>query len=169
MILPGVSERGVENGGEGYRQPELEEAVPEDRYSGLGSYPEQGERGEHSCLEYPYTPRSERYRRKSSRYPVGHKENEGIGRQAQGREHEDQAEHRQRSFAPLLKRAGLPYIRFHELRHTTATLLLSRGVHPKFVQELLGHASVAITLDTYSHAVPGMGDQTAAAMEDALS
>jgi integrase len=77
---------------------------------------------------------------------------------------------RQRSFAPLLKRAGLPpSVRFHDLRHTTATLLLSRGVHPKFVQELLGHASVAITLDTYSHAVPGMGDQTAAAMEDALS
>ena len=77
---------------------------------------------------------------------------------------------RQRSFAPLLTRAGLlPSVRFHDLRHTTATLLLSRGVHPKFVQELLGHASVAITLDTYSHGVPGMGDQTAAAMEDALS
>ncbi len=76
---------------------------------------------------------------------------------------------RQRSFAPLLQRAGLPpSVRFHDLRHTTATLLLSRGVHPKFVQELLGHASVAITLDTYSHAVPGMGDQTATAMEDAL-
>jgi integrase len=76
---------------------------------------------------------------------------------------------RQRSFAPLLKRAGLPHIRFHDLRHTCATLLLSRNVHPKYVQELLGHTSVAITLDTYSHTVPGMGDQTAAAMEDALS
>jgi len=76
---------------------------------------------------------------------------------------------RQRSFAPLLKRAGLPHIRFHDLRHTCATLLLSKDVHPKFVQELLGHASIAITLDTYSHAVPGMGDQTTTAMEDALS
>jgi integrase len=76
---------------------------------------------------------------------------------------------RQRSFAPLLKRAGLPHVRFHDLRHTCATLLLSRNVHPKYVQELLGHASVAITLDTYSHAVPGMGDLTATAMEDALS
>jgi integrase len=76
---------------------------------------------------------------------------------------------RQRSFAPLLKRAGLPHIRFHDLRHTCATLLLSRNVHPKYVQELLDHTSVAITLDTYSHTVPGMGDQTAAAMEDALS
>ena len=76
---------------------------------------------------------------------------------------------RQRSFAPLLKKAGLPQIRFHDLRHTCATLLLSKGVHPKFVQELLGHATIAITLDTYSHVMPGMGDQTARAMQDALS
>jgi integrase len=76
---------------------------------------------------------------------------------------------RQRSLAPLLKKAGLPHIRFHDLRHTCATLLLSKGVHPKFVQELLGHATIAITLDTYSHVLPGMGDQTATAMEDALS
>jgi integrase len=75
---------------------------------------------------------------------------------------------RQRSFAPLLKRAGLPHMRFHDLRHTCATLLLSRGVHPKFVQELLGHATIAITLDTYSHVMPSMGDATARAMEDAL-
>ena len=73
------------------------------------------------------------------------------------------------SFKPLLKRAGLPDIRFHDLRHTCATLLLSRGHHPKLVQELLGHASVAITLDRYSHVLPGMSDQTAAAMESALS
>ena len=73
------------------------------------------------------------------------------------------------SFKPLLKRAGLPDIRFHDLRHTCATLLLSRGQHPKLVQELLGHASVAMTLDRYSHVLPIMGDQTAAAMEAALS
>jgi integrase len=76
---------------------------------------------------------------------------------------------RQRSFARLLKRGGLPTIRFHDLRHTCATLLFSRGVHPKHVQELLGHATVAITLDIYSHVIPGIGDQTARAMEDALS
>jgi integrase len=75
---------------------------------------------------------------------------------------------RQRSFASLLKRAGLPKMRFHDLRHTCATLLLGRGVHAKFVQELLGHANISITLDTYSHVLPGMGDQTARAMEDAL-
>ncbi len=76
---------------------------------------------------------------------------------------------RQRSFAALLKRAGLRHMRFHDLRHTCATLLLSRGVHPKFVQELLGHATIAITLDTYSHVMPSMGDATAKAMEDALA
>jgi integrase len=76
---------------------------------------------------------------------------------------------RRRSFASLLKRAELPRIRFHDLRHTCATLLLSRNVHPKYVQELLGHANIAITLDTYSHVIPGMGDQTARAMEDVLS
>jgi integrase len=63
----------------------------------------------------------------------------------------------------------VPKIRFHDLRHTCATLLLSCNVHPKYVQELLGHANIAITLDTYSHVIPGMGNQTARAMDDALS
>lgn len=69
----------------------------------------------------------------------------------------------------LLKRAGLPErTRFHDLRHTCATLLLKKGVHPKLVQELLGHATISITLDTYSHVLPGMGDQAADAMDEAL-
>jgi integrase len=76
---------------------------------------------------------------------------------------------RNRSFKPLLKRAGLPDICFHDLRHTCATLLLSQGTHPKLVQELLGHATIAMTLDTYSHFLPSMGDQTVKAMEAALS
>ena len=76
---------------------------------------------------------------------------------------------RSRSFKPLLKRAGLPDICFHDLRHTCATLLLSQGTHPKLVQELLGHATIAMTLDTYSHFLPSMGDQTVKAMEAALS
>ena len=75
---------------------------------------------------------------------------------------------RKRSFTPLLKRAKLPQIRFHDLRHTCATLLLSRNVHPKYVQEILGHANIAITLDTYSHVIPGMGNHIAKAMEAAL-
>jgi integrase len=73
-----------------------------------------------------------------------------------------------RSFKPLLERSGLPEIRFHDLRHTCATLLLGRGVHPKLVQELLGHATIAMTLDTYSHYLSSMGDQAAGAMGDAL-
>jgi integrase len=61
-----------------------------------------------------------------------------------------------RSFKPLLARAGLPEIRFHDLRHTCATLMLCGKIHPKVVQELLGHANVTITLDTYSHVLPNM-------------
>jgi integrase len=74
-----------------------------------------------------------------------------------------------RSFKPLLEKAGLPDIRFHDLRHTCATVLLSQGVNPKFVQELLGHADIKLTLGTYSHFLPSMGDQTANAMESALA
>jgi integrase len=69
---------------------------------------------------------------------------------------------------PLLRRAGLPDIRFHDLRHTCATILLTKGVHPKIVSEMLGHSSVSITLDTYSHVIPGLGDVAVRAMEDAL-
>jgi integrase len=71
-------------------------------------------------------------------------------------------------YKALLKRAELPMIRFHDLRHTCATLL-SKNVNPKIVSEMLGHASIAITLDTYSHVLPNMRDQAAAAMEEALS
>lgn len=70
-----------------------------------------------------------------------------------------------RSFQPLLRRAELPSIRFHDLRHTAATLLLSQGVHPKVVQERLGHAQVSITLDTYSHVLPSMGKEAAAKLD----
>jgi integrase len=69
---------------------------------------------------------------------------------------------------PLLRRSGLPDVRFHDLRHTCATLLLTKGVHPKIVSEMLGHSSIAITLDTYSHVIPGLGDVAVRAMEDAL-
>jgi integrase len=72
-------------------------------------------------------------------------------------------------FKPVLKGAGLPEIRFHDLRQTCATLLLSKNVNPKVVSEMLGHASIAITLDTYSHVLPTMQESAAKAMEDALS
>ena len=70
-----------------------------------------------------------------------------------------------RSFEPLLKRAGLSKIRFHDLRHTAATLMLLRNVPAKVVQERLGHASIALTLDTYSHVLPSMQRQAAAEMD----
>jgi|SRR5215216_6421968 integrase len=57
--------------------------------------------------------------------------------------------------------AGVPIIRLHDLRHTHATLALAAGVHPKVVQERLGHANIAITLDTYSHGVPALEEQAA--------
>ncbi|MMZ56363.1 site-specific tyrosine recombinase XerC [compost metagenome] len=59
-------------------------------------------------------------------------------------------------FQKQTKRAGLPVIRFHDLRHTHATILLRLGENPKLVSERLGHASVTITLDTYSHVLPDM-------------
>jgi integrase len=72
-------------------------------------------------------------------------------------------------FKPLLKRTGLPQIRFHDLRDTCATLLLTKNVNPKVVSEMLGHASIAITLDTYSHVLPNMQESAAAVMEEVLS
>jgi integrase len=75
---------------------------------------------------------------------------------------------RQRAFVPLLKRAGLPQITFHDLRHTCASLLFQKNIHPKLAQDQLGHASVAITLDTYSHMLPGMGSEAASAIGEAL-
>ncbi len=73
-----------------------------------------------------------------------------------------------RSFRPLVARAGVPRVRFHDLRHTCATLLLSRGVHAKVVSDLLGHSTIAITLDTYSHVLPPMQRQAAEAMAGIL-
>jgi integrase len=73
-----------------------------------------------------------------------------------------------RHFKPLLKRAGLPSIRWHDLRHTYATLLLARGTHPTYVQKSLGHASVQLTLDRYSHWMPSMGCNTAEGIDEAL-
>ena len=74
----------------------------------------------------------------------------------------------QRSFRPLLERAGLPVIRFHDLRHTAATLLLGKGVHPKVVSELLGHSQVGVTLDLYSHVTPTMHQEAARTFDDLL-
>ncbi len=67
----------------------------------------------------------------------------------------------------LIKTKGnLPDVRFYDLRHTCATLLLGKGVHPKIVQEMLGHATITRTMDTYSHVLPNMQEKAVAAMEN---
>jgi integrase len=64
-----------------------------------------------------------------------------------------------RVFKPLLRKAGLPPIRFHDLRHSEATMLLGMKVHPKIVQEILGHSEISITMDIYSYALPTMQEE----------
>ena len=66
----------------------------------------------------------------------------------------------------FLKRSGLPHVRFHDLRHAHATLMLLQGVHPKVVSERLGHASVGITLDLYSHVLPSMQQDAVRAFDE---
>lgn len=73
-----------------------------------------------------------------------------------------------RALDRALKRVDLPHIRFHDLRHTAATLLLADNINPKVVSELLGHTSVSITLDRYSHVLPSMQEDAAAAMDRLL-
>jgi integrase len=72
------------------------------------------------------------------------------------------------SFVRFIKSRGFPRIRLHDLRHGHATHLLSGGVHPKVVQERLGHASIQLTLDTYSHVMPSMQDDAASAIDQAM-
>jgi len=74
-----------------------------------------------------------------------------------------------RHFKPLLRAAGLPHIRYHDLRHTCATLLARKNVNPKVVQDTLGHASLSMTLGVYSHVQAAMKDEAAAAMDSTFS
>jgi integrase len=73
-----------------------------------------------------------------------------------------------RDFKPLLKQAGLPDIRFHDLRHTAATLMLSQGVHIKVVSEMFGHTDISLTMGTYSHSLPSMQRDAAAKLDGVL-
>jgi integrase len=74
-----------------------------------------------------------------------------------------------RAFQAALERAALPRVRFHDLRHSAATLLLAQGVSIHEVSWMLGHASIAITADTYGHASEASERRTAAAMQAALT
>lgn len=71
-------------------------------------------------------------------------------------------------FKQLLKVAELPNIRFHDLRHSAATLLLGMGIHPKIVQELLGHSSISMTMDVYSHVLPSMQHEAMSKLDGIL-
>ena len=64
-------------------------------------------------------------------------------------------------FGKIVRKAGLPHIRFHDLRHTHTTLMLKAGVHPKIVSERLEHAKVSITLDIYTHVLPSLQEAAA--------
>jgi len=70
-----------------------------------------------------------------------------------------------RHFKKIIKAAGIRVIRLYDLRHTMATLLLSKGVNPKIVSERLGHSSIALTLDTYSHVLPTMQREATVELE----
>jgi len=73
-----------------------------------------------------------------------------------------------RAFQTFLRRHGLPQIRLHDLRHSHATHMLAAGIHPKIVQERLGHSNVGITIDKYSHVLPGMQEDAVAKVDAAL-
>lgn len=72
------------------------------------------------------------------------------------------------AFSRTARKASLPPVRFHDLRHTHATQLLRQGVHPEVVSERLGHATAGITLDVYSHVLPNMQEEAAYRVDAAL-
>ena len=72
------------------------------------------------------------------------------------------------NFARIVKRVGLENVRFHDLRHTFASLMLLRGAKPKVISEALGHASIAFTMDTYSHIIEGMQEDAMALLDEVL-
>lgn len=72
------------------------------------------------------------------------------------------------NFARIARRAGLRGVRFHDLRHTYASLTLLKGAKPKVISEALGHSSVAFTMDTYSHIIEGMQSEAAALLDEVL-
>lgn len=73
-----------------------------------------------------------------------------------------------RNYRKMVEKSGLPYIRFHDLMHTHATLLLQQGVHPKVVSERLGHSTIGITMDTYTHVLPNMQKEAAHQFEQLI-
>ena len=73
------------------------------------------------------------------------------------------------AWVKLVRRTGLKSIRFHDARHSHASLMLKQGIHPKVVQERLGHSSIQVTLDTYSHVAPGIQQAAAASFDEVMA
>ena len=73
------------------------------------------------------------------------------------------------NFCDTVRKAGFTRVRFHDLRHSFASLMLLAGVHPKIVSEMLGHSSVALTLDTYSHVIGGLQKSAVRKLDDILN
>lgn len=108
------------------------------------------------------------YQLEHERMPLGagYQDHDLVFCRADGRPHDpDVITHR---FETLARRAGLPRIRLHDLRHTALTLALQAGVPVKAVSELAGHASVAITMDRYAHVTPSLQEEAAAKIESLL-
>lgn len=74
-----------------------------------------------------------------------------------------------RRFKNLAIKAGFPEMNSHDLQHTFATLALAAGIHPKIVQTILGHSTIAITLDIYSHVLPGLYNEAADIIESMVN
>jgi integrase len=74
-----------------------------------------------------------------------------------------------RQFQKLLTKTGLPHMRFHDLRHPCASLLLAQGVHPRVVMETLGHSQISLTMDTYSLVIPSLQREAADRMDALLN
>jgi integrase len=72
------------------------------------------------------------------------------------------------NFSRIIERVGLEHVRFHDLRHTFASIMLMRGAKPKVISEALGHASVAFTMDTYSHILSGMQEEAMALLDEVM-
>lgn len=73
------------------------------------------------------------------------------------------------AFGKLIRKAGLPHLRLHDLRHSHATLMFKEGIHPKIVQERLGHSNIATTLNIYSHVLPGLQEAAAERFDKLLA
>ena len=112
---------------------------------------------------------------------IQHKEQQGIEREAAKEDWQEwglvfttsrgtpfHASNINRMFNQILKKAGMFHLRFHDLRHTCASLLIAQGVHPRMIMEILGHSQISLTMNTYGHIIPGLKGEVADKMQELL-